>query len=30
MLYQLSYTPAGGLRLYRGAPGLASDEDGTI
>ena len=26
MLYQLSYTPAGEPGLYRGVPGLASDE----
>ena len=25
MLYQLSYTPAGGVGLYRGIAGLASD-----
>ena len=30
MLYQLSYTPAGGMRLYRGGPALASDETGGI
>ena len=30
MLYQLSYTPAGGLALYPGHSRLASDEDGAI
>jgi len=30
MLYQLSYTPAGGLALYPGHPRLASDLGGSI
>jgi hypothetical protein len=30
MLYQLSYTPAGGAGLYRGSPALASDDPLTI
>ena len=30
MLYQLSYTPAGDVRLYRQVPRLASDHAGRV